>query len=77
MEEKKVNRKKVIKGIRYLVISLPLAFLGPSVIYNAYGKNQDKPMFIPVMIVGFLLLSGAGYCMFKGIKTIMKGLFND
>lgn len=62
-------------GIRYLAISLPLCFLGPSVLFSAFN-NQDKFLFIPILVIGIAILVGAGYCIFKGIQTIMKALFD-
>lgn len=75
-EEKHTDREKMNKGLKYLAIALPLAFLGPSVIYSAFG-NRDKALYIPVLIVGLLIAIAAGYCIFKGIKTIMRAIFND
>lgn len=63
------------KGIRYLAVSLPLCFLGPSILYSSFN-NQDKFLFIPVLILGLLITFAAGYCIFKGIKTLMKALFD-
>ncbi len=76
-QEHHTDRKKLTKGVKYLAGSIPLAFLGPAMVYNAYGQNQDKPLFIPVMIVAFLLIIASVYCMFKGIRTIMSAVFND
>ncbi|GGE44035.1 DUF6095 family protein [Psychroflexus planctonicus] len=70
------NKKEVLgKGIRYLAVSLPLCFLGPSILYSSFN-NQDKFLFIPVLILGLLITFAAGYCIFKGIKTLMKALFD-
>ncbi|GGE12461.1 DUF6095 family protein [Psychroflexus salis] len=73
-----MNKKKEVlgKGVRYLAISLPLCFIGPSVVFSAFN-NQDKFLFIPVLIIGIAVLIGAGYCIFKGIKTVMQALFDN
>lgn len=69
------EKKDVLgKGIRYLALSLPLCFLGPSILYSAFN-NQDKFLFIPVLILGLVVTFGAGFCIFKGIKTLIKALF--
>ncbi len=75
-QENRTDRKKMNKGLKYLAAALPLAFLGPSVIYSAFG-NRDKALYIPVLIVGILIAIGAGYCIYRGIQTIMKAIFND
>ncbi len=69
------NKRKLKKGLKYLAGSLPLAFLGPSVVYSAFG-NQDKFLYIPVLIIGFLIIIAAAYCMFKGIRTIVAAVFD-
>lgn len=76
MEEKGTDKKKLVRGIKFLALAIPLAFAGPSVIYSAFG-NRDKPMYIPVLILGFLLSLGAGYFIMRGIKTMMRAIFND
>lgn len=76
MAEKRTDRKKLMKGAKYLAASIPLAFIGPTVIYFAFG-NRDANLYIPVLIVGFLAALGAGFLMFKGIRTVMRGVFND
>lgn len=73
---KGTNKKKLIKGCKYLAIALPLAFLGPSMFYSAFG-NRDKALFIPVVILAAIILVGAVFCMYKGIQTIMHAIFND
>lgn len=72
-----MSKKKEVLGlgIRYLAISIPLCFLGPSILFSAFN-NQDKFLFIPVLIIGIAVLIAAGYCIFKGIKTVMKALFD-
>lgn len=77
MEEHHTNKKKLVKGVKYLAGSLPLAFIGPSVIYNAVGKNQDKFLYYPILILAVLVTFTAAFLMFKGIQIIMKGLFDD
>lgn len=71
------KRKETLgKGVRYLAFSLPLCFLGPSILYSSFN-NQDKLLFIPVLILGLVVTTGAGYSIFKGIQTLMKGLFDE
>lgn len=76
MPEHHTDRKKVIKGIKYLAVSLPLAFVGPTILYSAFG-NRDKFLYIPVLILGLAVAFAAAYCIFKGIQIIIRGFFND
>lgn len=75
MERKHTNRELLAKGIKYLAAALPLSFLGPSILYSAFN-NQDKPLFIPITILGFIFFFGAMFCIFKGIMTIVKAVFD-
>ncbi|MFD0931371.1 DUF6095 family protein [Psychroflexus salinarum] len=73
---KHTNKETLAKGIKFLAGALPLAFIGPSVIYSAFN-NQDKPLYLPILILGILACAGSVFLMFRGIKTLMKALFND
>lgn len=69
------DRKILAKGIRYLSGALPLFFLGPVVIHSSF-KNQEHPMFIPVLGLGIITCLVGIFLVFFGIRTIMKSLFN-
>ncbi|PWA05061.1 DUF6095 family protein [Flavobacterium psychrotolerans] len=70
------NRKVLSKGINYLAWALPLLFIGPSVIYNAFINKQNGWHYL-VLAVGIIACLGAVYLMFMGLKTIVRSLFND
>lgn len=70
------NKEKLFKGVKYLAGALPLAFIGPVVIYSAFG-NRDKPLFIPILILGILVAIASAFLMFKGIQMLMRALFDD
>jgi hypothetical protein len=70
------NRVLLNKGIKYLLFALPLIFIGPSVIYNAF-MNQENVWHYLVLAIGCAMCLGSMYLMFKGIQTMVKGLFND
>ncbi len=72
---KHTNKEVLLKGLKFLAGALPLAFIGPSILYNAFN-NQGHPWYIPVLIVGILATIGSIFLMFKGIMTIMKALFD-
>lgn len=73
---KHTNKETLAKGVKFLAGALPLAFIGPSVIFSAFN-NQDKPMYWPILILGILACAAAIFLMFQGIRTLMKALFND
>jgi len=69
------NRLLLNKGIKYLAFSLPLTFIGPSVIYNAF-MNQHTAWHYLVLGVGIVMCLGAMYLMFRGVTTVVKSLFD-
>lgn len=75
MDRKHTNKELLKKGIKYLAAALPLSFLGPAILYSAFN-NQDKALFLPILILGFIFFFGAMFCIFKGIMTIVKAVFD-
>ncbi len=59
------------RGLKYAVIALPMFFIGPSAIYNAF-QNQKHSLFIPVLGFGIIVCMMAVIFLFRALKTIMK-----
>jgi len=70
------NKELLAKGIKYLSGALPLMFIGPTVIYNAF-MNQHTNWHYLVLAIGIIACLASMYLMFVGLKIIMKGIFND
>jgi hypothetical protein len=70
------NKELLSKGIKYLAGALPLLFLGPAVIYNAF-MNQQNVWHYLVLAIGIIACLVAMFLMYLGLKIIMKSLFND
>lgn len=70
------NKKLFDKGIKYMLWALPLMFLGPSVIYNAFINKQNVWHYL-VLAIGIILSLLAVYFMFKGVKTLTDALFEN
>jgi hypothetical protein len=70
------NKVLLAKGIKYLSGALPLMFIGPTVIYNAF-MNQHTNWHYLVLGIGIVACVASIYLMFTGLKIIMKGIFND
>jgi len=70
------NKEKLVKGIKLMGGTLVLLITAP-LILNSSFKNQDHPMFIPVLGIGLILFIAAIYFGFKGIKMLMRALFDD
>ena len=70
------NKDLLVNGLKILAGTLFLLVLATYVITNSF-KNQDHAFFIPVFGIGVILLIGTIYFGFKGIRTLMRALFND
>ena len=70
------NKELLAKGIKYLTGALPLLFIGPSIIYNAF-MNKGNVWHYLVLAIGIGCCLSAMFLMFYGLKTIMRSLFND
>ncbi len=70
------NKEHLAKGIKYLTGALPLMFIGPTVIYNAFMNQQTNWHYL-VLGIGITACLASMYLMFMGLKIIMKGIFND
>lgn len=70
-----VNKALLDKGMKYMLYALPLMFIGPSVIYNAFINKKNVWHYL-VLAVGIFLSCLAVYYMYKGIKTLTDALFN-
>ena len=76
MKENRTNRELLVKGFQNLGISLVLMFLGPTIIYLALS-NKEKPLYIPLLILGILGCSAAVYFTFRGINKILDSMFKN
>ncbi len=70
------QKDKFYRGAKYLSASLPLMFIGPSVIYNAFMNKQNIWHYL-VLIIGILVSLSAVFLMYKGINIIIKSIFNE
>ncbi len=55
---------------------MPLLFIGPSLIYNAFINKQNVWHYL-VLAVGIAICIGSVYLIVLGLKTMMRSLFND
>lgn len=76
MEQKRTNKELLGKGIQYMAITLLLMFISPVIIHSAF-KNQDHPLYVPILILGFIGAISAILMAFKGLKTIMEAIFGS
>ena len=74
METNKTDRTLLFKGIKTLVFAALSLFMGPSLMHFAY-LNEDKPLFIPLLVVACLICIMAVILVFRGLNTIIKSMF--
>ncbi len=70
----KTNKELLLKGVKFLGYTIAMMFTAPLIIYQAF-KNQEHPLYIPVLAVGLVLAIGAVAMGFRGIKTIVDAFF--
>jgi len=76
METKRTNKDVLVKGIKKMGVSLVFMFLGPTLLYMAFS-NKEKPLYIPLLILGLIICGVAIFFAFKGIQTIMDSMFKN
>jgi len=69
------NKELLFKGLKYSIGSIPLMFLGPILIHNAFMNKHTWIHYI-VLGVGIFVCITAVSFMFKGIKIMIKSLFD-
>lgn len=75
MENNKTDRTLLFKGIKTLIFALLSLFMGPTLLHIALS-NPEKPLYLPLLIVGCLIAAFAVFLLFKGIKIIMSSIFH-
>jgi len=74
MSQKHTDTKKLAKGIKYLVFTLPLLFLSPYLLTLSF-LNKDNFTFYFFLIVGILIGILAILLFFKALKTLLAAIF--
>ena len=71
-----INKTILSKGIKQLAWALPLLFMGPSVIHNAF-MNKDNNWHYLILLFGILICFLAVYFLFSGLRKIIQSIFNE
>ena len=70
------NKELLSKGVKYLFGSLPLMFIGPSVMYNAF-MNKNNNWHYLVLTIGCAICVISVVLAFMGLRTITNAIFGD
>jgi len=76
MKTKKTDKEILVKGIKKMGLALVLLFLGPTLLYISFS-NQEKALYIPLLIIGIITCGSAILFIFKGLNTIMDSMFKS
>ncbi len=71
---KRTNKELLGKGLKLMAGSLVCMFAGPIILHSAF-KNQEHPLYIPVLIIGLAIAAGAIILAFKGMRKITDAIF--
>lgn len=75
MPTKRTNKDVLVLGLKRLGIAIVLLFAGPTLLYVVVS-NKEKPFYIPLLIISFVICALAIYFIFKGIKTLISSVFD-
>ena len=75
MPTKRTNKDVLVLGLKRLAIAIVLLFVGPTLLYVVVS-NKEKPFYIPLLIISFVICALAIYFIFKGIKTLISSVFD-
>lgn len=70
----RTDKDLLVKGLKRLGVTVVLMFTAPFILWQAF-KNEDKPLFWPICIIGVILAGYAVFMGFKGIKTVVDSVF--
>ena len=71
-----MNKPLLQSGLKKMSLFLVCCFVGPVIVHQAF-KNQDHPLYFPVLILGFLFLIIALYYGFSGIKSLVNAILGE
>lgn len=68
----KTNKEILSKGIKFMAIAMMLLVLGPLLLHFGFKLRN----YLTLTVAGLICVA-AILMFFKGIKTLIKALFND
>ena len=71
-----MNKPLLQSGLKKMSLFLICCFIGPLIVHQAF-KNQNHPLYFPVLILGFLFLIIALYYGFSGIKSLVNAILGE
>jgi len=72
----KTDKQILAKGFKRLLLCLLFMFAGPTLLHIALS-NDDKPLYIPLIVLALIICTLAIVLLFTGINTIVKSMFKN
>ncbi|WP_422105038.1 DUF6095 family protein [Winogradskyella sp.] len=73
-DNNRTDKKLLGKGLKRMGICLVLMFAGPTLLHLALS-NDDKPLYIPLLVLAIILCIAAIAMLFIGLNTIADSIF--
>ncbi|WP_439152661.1 DUF6095 family protein [Winogradskyella sp.] len=73
-DENRTDKEILGKGLKQMGICLILMFAGPTLLHLAFS-NDDKPLYIPLLILSIVICIAAIAMLFIGLNTILNSIF--
>ena len=74
MKQKHTDKKLLLKGLKYMGITLPLILLSPYLITLSFLNKENWSFYLFITLGSVIGILGI-YFFFKGIKTILDSIF--
>ena len=74
METKRTNKPLFVKGLKTMGLTLVTLFIGPVLLHIGLA-NDEKSLYIPLVITGVLISMVSIYLGFKGVRIILDSIF--
>ena len=71
---RRTDKELLAKGLKSFGYTFVCMLLGPGLFYEAI-KNDDNPLFVPVLILGVLFAILAIYLGFRSVNIVMDAVF--
>lgn len=74
METKRTNKPLFVRGLKTMGLTLVTLFLGPVLLHIGLA-NDEKSLYIPLVIAGVLVSGVSIYLGFIGVRMILDSIF--
>jgi ABC-type sulfate transport system permease subunit len=73
-DQKYTDKQLLVKGIKRMVLSIPLIVLTTYILTFAFLNKETIPLYV-LLPLGIISMGVTIYLIFKGLKLILKAVF--